>query len=151
MVFECSAEVDAEPSSVFALTQDYGRRLAWDPFLTRAELVAPATAPGVGVRAYCAAYFGVGMETEYVSFEPPRVAAMRMTCGPWFLERFAGSWRFRAVAPGRTRVTFRYRLEARPRWAARVLTLVLGWVFARESRARLAALRAAVAGRVARL
>lgn len=88
------------------------------------------------------------METEYVTFRPPvdgapAVAAVRMTRGPWVLARFAGSWRFREVAPGRTRVTFRYQVQGRPRWMARVLDPVLGWVFRRETRRRLEALRVA--------
>jgi hypothetical protein len=149
MTFEQSVEVAASPADLFALTQDYGRRLEWDPFLRSAELVGGATAPGVGVRAYCVARGGLGMETEYVSYNPPRVAAVRMTRGPWVIRTFAGSWRFTGVAPGRTRVVFRYGLRARPRWLSWLLTPVLARVFARDTRKRLAALKAAVeSGRV---
>ena len=122
MKFEHVAIVRADPARVFALTQDYSRRLSWDPFLRRAELLGGAVTPGVGVRAWCVARSGVGMETEYVSFHPPRVTAVKMTCGPWIIERFAGSWRFEEVAPGQTRVSFRYVLRARPRWLAWLLT-----------------------------
>jgi hypothetical protein len=67
-----------------------------------------------------------------------------MTRGPWLLSRFAGSWRFEEVAPGRTRVGFRYHLKARPQWLSWLLTPLLSWVFARDTRKRLAALKAAV-------
>jgi hypothetical protein len=70
MKFEHVALVQGEPAEVFALTQDYPRRLAWDPFLRRAELIGGATAPDVGARAWCVAWLGLGMETEYVSFRP---------------------------------------------------------------------------------
>ncbi len=146
MTFEHSVEVRAGAAAVFALTQDYGRRLAWDPFLRSAALVPPATAAGVGARAYCEARSGLGMETVYVSFRPPAVAAVRMTRGPWFLSRFAGSWRFREVGPGRTRVTFRYQLRARPGWLAWLVTPALAWAFRRDTRRRLAALQAAFDG-----
>jgi ribosome-associated toxin RatA of RatAB toxin-antitoxin module len=150
MTFEQSVEVSASPADLFALTQDYGRRLEWDPFLRSAELVGGAAAPAVGVRAYCVAHSGLGMETEYVSYTPPRVAAVRMTRGPWLIRSFAGSWRFTEVAPGRTRVGFRYGLTARPRWLSWLLTPVLARVFARDTRKRLAALKAAVeSGRLA--
>lgn len=145
MTFEQSVEVPAPAADVFALTQDYDRRLAWDPFLRSAALVGGARAAGVGVRAYCVARSGLGMETEYVSFMPPRVAAVRMTRGPWFLARFAGSWRFQALGAGRTRVVFRYHLRARPRWLASWLTPVLAAAFRRDTRRRLDALRAAFA------
>jgi hypothetical protein len=50
--FEHAAHVAAGPDAVFALTQDYARRLMWAPFLSRAELVGGASRPGVGVRAW---------------------------------------------------------------------------------------------------
>ena len=144
MNFEQSVVIAAAPADLFALTQDYGRRLEWDPFLKSAELLDGATAAGVGVRANCVAHNGLGMETEYVSFHPPRACAVKMTRGPRIIDRFAGSWRFEEVSPGRTRVGFRYNLRARPAWLSWLLTPAAGWVFARDTRKRLAALKAAV-------
>ena len=94
MKFEHVAVVQADPAQVFEMTQDYSRRLSWDPFLRHAELCDGAAAPGVGVRAWCVARSGPGMETEYVSFAPPRIAAVKMTRGPWMLESFGGAWEF---------------------------------------------------------
>ncbi len=144
MNFEQSVVIAAAPGDLFALTQDYVRRLEWDPFLKSAELLDGAPTAGVGVRAYCVAHNGLGMETEYVSFNPPRACAVRMTRGPRIIGSFAGSWRFEEVSPGVTRVGFRYNLRARPRWLAWLLTPVVGWVFARDTHKRLAALKAAV-------
>jgi hypothetical protein len=144
MTFDQSIVIAASAGELFALTQDYTRRLEWDPFLKSAELLAGAPAAGVGVRAYCVARNGLGMETAYVSFNPPRACAVKMTRGPRMLGSFAGSWRFEEVAPGRTRVGFRYHLRARPWWLAWLLTPLLGWVFARDTRQRLLALKAAV-------
>ena len=144
MTFEHAIDIAASPAELFDLTQDYGRRLEWDPFLRSAELLGGATSAGVGVRAWCVAKSGLGTETEYVSFHPPRVTAVKMTRGPRLIGSFAGSWRFDEVAPGVTRVSFRYHLQVRPRWLAWLLTPVLGWVFARDTRRRLAALKDAV-------
>jgi ribosome-associated toxin RatA of RatAB toxin-antitoxin module len=132
--------IAAPADALFALTQDYTRRLEWDPFLSRAELVGGAREAGPGVRALCVARTGLAMETEYVSFNPPGVCAIRMTRGPWFLREFAGSWRFREVEPGRTEVAFTYHLVARPRF----LTPLLRRVFARDTRKRLLGLKLAV-------
>lgn len=144
MNFARSIEITASPAELFALTQDYARRLTWDPFLRSAELVGGAQAPGVGVRAYCVAHNGLGMETEYVSYDPPHVCAVKMTNRLPLIRAFAGSWRFEELAPGRTRVGFRYNLHARPRWLAWLLTPLVGWIFARDTARRLSALKQAV-------
>ncbi len=137
--FERSLVVRARRDELFALTQDYGLRLSWDPFLREARLLGGAARAAKGVRAWCVAWHGLGMETEYVTFEPPRVAAVRMTRGPLPLASFAGSWRFDEAGPGRTRVAFRYHLVARPR----LLGPLLQAVFARDNDRRLRALRRA--------
>lgn len=144
MTFAEFEEIGATPGALFALTQDYARRLEWDPFLKSADLLDGARAAGVGVRAWCAARSGLGMETEYVSFNPPRATAVKMTRGPWLIARFAGSWLFDEIAPGKTRVGFRYHLQARPRWLAWALAPLMGRLFARDTRRRLAALKEAV-------
>jgi Polyketide cyclase / dehydrase and lipid transport len=144
MTFDESVEIDADPASLFRLSQDYGRRLEWDPFLRSADLIGGAREADIGVRALCVSRGGWAMETEYVSFNAPRATAVKMTSGPWFLETFAGSWRFEEVAPGRTRVGFRYSLRARPAWLSWLLTPILARAFARNTRDRLRALKEAV-------
>jgi ribosome-associated toxin RatA of RatAB toxin-antitoxin module len=141
-VFRQSIEVAAEPDVLFDLTQDYAHRLDWDPFLKEARLLGGAESPGVGVRAWCVARNGLGMETRYVSFNPPGACAVEMTKGPWFFRAFAGSWRFERIGPGRTKVTFTYSLVGRPTFISGLLRLI----FARETRRRLEALKRAVEG-----
>jgi hypothetical protein len=144
MSLEHSVLICAMPEELFALTQDYSRRIEWDCFLKRGELLGGARQAGLGVTALCVAKSGLAMESEYVSFNPPHVCAVKMTRGPWFIDSFAGSWRFQEEAPGQTRVYFKYTVRARPRWLAPLLSPVLAWVFARDTRKRLAALKAAV-------
>jgi hypothetical protein len=138
--FEDSVDIAAPAQALFDLSQDYGRRLDWDPFLSEARLVGDAKTVAVGVRAWCVSKFPrLGMETEYVSFKPPTVTAVKMTKGPWFIRSFAGSWRFETsdTAPGVTRVVFRYSVDTRPGWLG---TLIRG-VFERDVKKRLAALK----------
>jgi ribosome-associated toxin RatA of RatAB toxin-antitoxin module len=144
MRFEHTAVVDGSPGEVFALTQDYARRLNWDPFLRVAVLLDGATEPEVGVRAWCVARSGIGMETQYVSFAPPRIAAVKMTRGPRVLETFGGAWEFEAVDGGRTKISFRYQFRTRPRWLAWFLEPVAKWWFGRETRVRVVALSKAI-------
>jgi hypothetical protein len=138
---ECAIDIRADQSALFRLTQDYDRRLAWDPFLKEARLVGGARQAGPGVRAWCVAHSGLGMETEYVSFREPDVVAVKMTKGPALLANFAGSWRFRPTPDGLTRVIFRYNLAARPRWLRFALDPVLSQVFAHDVAKRLTALK----------
>jgi ribosome-associated toxin RatA of RatAB toxin-antitoxin module len=141
---EHTIEIRADRSAVFALTQDYDRRLSWDPFLTEARLLGGATRAGIGVRAWCVARHGLGMETEYITFDPPQLAAVKMTRGPAFLASFAGSWVLRDLPGGATQVAFRYHFTPRPRWLAFLVGPVFRLVFARETRRRLTALKAAL-------
>jgi hypothetical protein len=143
VTFDESIVINADSAELFGLSQDYDRRLEWDPFLRSASLVG-ARGAGGGIRALCVARSGWAMETEYVSFNPPRATAVKMTRGPWFLASFAGSWRFEEIGPGRTRVAFRYSLAARPRVLSWLLNQILGLSFARDTRARLRALKEAV-------
>ena len=136
--------IEAPRELVFSLSQDYERRLLWDPFLREARLLGGAQAAGVGVRAWCVANSGWGMETEYVSYRPPELTAVKMTRGPALIASFAGSWRFEAAGEGRTRVIFKYQVEARPRWLRRLLNPIMSFLFGRDTRRRLAALKRAV-------
>src|SRR5262249_8212279 len=144
MTFRHSLLIRATARELFQLTQDYARRLEWDCFLKSAELLDGAREAGVGVRANCVARSGLAMETEYVSFQPPRLTAVRMVRGPRFLHRFAGTWRFEEVSGGLTRGSFTLHAQGWPRWLASLLNPLLAWVFARDTRRRLAALKSAV-------
>ena len=93
---EASINIQAKPEVVFDLIHDYSRRLEWDTFLQEACLLDGAERAGLGVKARCTArngFAGFAMETVYVSFDRPRVAAVKMTNGPAILETFAASLR----------------------------------------------------------
>ncbi len=91
MVDRNSTMIAAEPRWLFELTQDDSRRLEWDPFLKEARLVGGAERAGLDVRAWCVARNGLGMETNYISFNPPGVCAVVTTRGPWLFRSFSGS------------------------------------------------------------
>lgn len=105
--------IAAEPAVVFDFTQDYANRLVWDTFLRKAVLTEGATSAALGVKAYCVAKNGLGMETEYVSFNRPKVTAVKMTKGPFLFSSFLGSWNFKELPKGTTEVTFLYSFGLR--------------------------------------
>jgi hypothetical protein len=132
-------DIHAPQADLFHLTQDYRRRLEWDPFLREARLLDGADEAAVGARAWCVAWCGLGMETEYITFKPCSVTAVRMTEGPSFLANFAGSWRFEAIGDQTTRVIFCYVI--RPSWFCRFLGPLLRMAFQFDMRRRLLALK----------
>jgi hypothetical protein len=82
------------------------------------------------------------METVYISFDRPRVAAVRLTRGPWFVGDFAASIRHEAGAGGEgSFVVYKFRIRGRPRWLGLVFDPILRAVFRRETRKRLESLK----------
>jgi ribosome-associated toxin RatA of RatAB toxin-antitoxin module len=143
-----TAEIEAPAAQLFALSQDYGARLRWDPFVRRMAFIG-ATEAARDVRAHVVASNGLAMEVRYTVFDPPRHVAVTMTRGPWLFGAFAGAWTFRDGGQGRTRIEFRYHFALRWPW----LHALLGGLVARHLRAvmhaRVGAL-AAHAGRAER-
>jgi ribosome-associated toxin RatA of RatAB toxin-antitoxin module len=111
--FSESITIQAAAEKVFDYTQDYSKRLVWDTFLKRAELIEGAVKAEKGIRAYCVAYNGLGMETEYVSFTRPKVTAVKMTKGPIMFGSFLGSWTFKEISNNETEVIFLYSFSLR--------------------------------------
>jgi ribosome-associated toxin RatA of RatAB toxin-antitoxin module len=136
-------EIDAPQGPLFALAQDYGLRLEWDPFLREMKFRDGAREAAVGVRVWVRAHNGMTMEVEYITLKPPEQVAMRMVDGPAIFKQFSGAWLFKAVTPERTRVVFRYNFAARPRLLARAIEPIVGRVLARDMRQRLAGLKRA--------
>ncbi|WP_339912291.1 type II toxin-antitoxin system RatA family toxin [Symmachiella dynata] len=148
-----SIEISTTPPTVFDLLHDYRRRLDWDPFLRDARLLKGAQVAGVGVTSCCVARRsagGMAMETIYISFARPGVAAVKMTRGPIIFRTFAASIRQEHVDDNTTRVTYRYKFELQPRWLAPLLEPVVRFIFDRETRQRLIALKQFLEGEGAR-
>src|SRR5262245_15419593 len=104
---EASILIGAPAEALFALSQDYGLRRAWDPFVRKMRFLDGASEAAAGVRVWVRAWNGLTMEVRFVGFRPPGAVAMKMTRGPWFFRRFAGTWLFKPHPSGATEVTFR--------------------------------------------
>ena len=105
--------IKCSPELAFDYTQDYSQRLIWDTFLKKADLTEGAIHAGKGVKAYCVAKNGLGMVTEYVSFNRPKATAIKMTKGPFMFKSFLGSWNFKEIHTGLTEVIFLYSFQLR--------------------------------------
>jgi hypothetical protein len=138
-------EIEASCEAVFALVHDYERRLRWDTLLSEATLLGGAEAAGRGVRTRCVGTWRSGriaLETEYITFEPGRVAAVRLVNRPPLFAQFAATIRHKPLTAGRSLLTYIYSFRARPRWLAFALEPILHAALRRETAARLRSLKA---------
>ncbi len=136
---EVRSVIHATPEQVWAYAQHYSRRGSWDQFSTQLIYHAGREQSAPGDLVTVKSYHGLAMTVRYLSCSPPNVAAIEMVSGPFFLAKFAGSWRFRALPDGQTEAIFRYHLAARP--ALRWLEGLMVWVFRRDSQRRLLKLK----------
>jgi hypothetical protein len=138
-------DIDAPAEDVFDVMHDYERRLAWDTLLRKAVLLDAAQA-GVGVRSLCVGRLwtgGFGVETTYISFRRPHLAAVQLSAPSRLFARFAASLRHLDLEEGRSRTVYTLSSSCRVPAADRLVRGAL----AVETRRRLRALKAYVEGR----
>lgn len=133
--FTESIEITGRADLIFDYTQDYKNRLAWDTFLIEASLLDNSVRVDKGVKAWCVAKNGLGMETEYVSFNRPKVTAIKMTKGPYMFKDFAASWTFIDIDIAITKVTFLYSFNLR--FPYKLFQMVITFILRRNVRQRL--------------
>ena len=136
-----SIRIDAAPGGPFALSQHCNLRTEWDPTVRSMRFLDGARDPAVGVRVRVRVWAGLTTEVQFVSFRPPASAAMKMTHGPWFFRRFAGTCLVKPVPGGATEVTFRYAFATRWRWLAWLLDPLIGRILFWDLRAKLGGLK----------
>jgi hypothetical protein len=135
---------------VFDLVHDYSRRLEWDTLLSAAYLADGHARVGVGVTSVCVGRWYLGrlaLQTVYVSFDRPRIAAVKMVNSPSFFETWAASIRHEDTGPSSSLLTFTWHFTARPQWLSWLLEPIIGQIFWWETRKRLRALRRFLAQR----
>lgn len=139
MRIKLALEVPTSAASLFSLLHDYDQRARWDTFVPEAVLLDAATAAR-GVTVRCTDRFGLSMDTRYVGFQPPHLATVRMTRGPWPFSQLAGSWRIVEPHQGRCTLVVTYNLKTKPRFARPLLEPVVTALFWLQTWRRLRAL-----------
>lgn len=136
--------IPARSGEVFALIHDYDRRLEWDTLLRSAYLDDGNTEAARGATAVCTGKWylgGIALKTVYVTFDPPKLAAVKMLNKPPFFGSWAASLRHEDIGEGRSRVTYTFTFTAKPRSLRFVLEPLMNVVFELETRKRLRALK----------
>ncbi len=136
--------IPAPSAAVFELLHDYRRRLEWDTLLRGARLEDGWAEAQLHATSVCTGRWylgGIAVRTEYVAFNPPRAAAVKMLNRPAFFGAFAATIRHRDTGDGTSSVTYTYQFTARPAWLRWLLHPVMAAIFGWETRKRLSALR----------
>lgn len=136
-------------AEVFQLIHDYDRRLEWDTLLREAYLEPEHPQATVGAVAVCRGrrrLGGFALRTVYISFDPGRVAAIRMINRPPFFDRFAATIRHTPIDAFSSQVEYKFDFTARPSGLRWLLHPAMQRVFAWETRRRLHALREFLVG-----
>lgn len=141
---EISAIIPAPSHLVFDLLHDYGRRLEWDTLLQAAYLEGGHTAAGKGVTSVCVgrrSLGGIKLKTVYVTFNRPRLAAVKMVNAPPFFQSWAASIHHVDISEDESRITYKFHFTSKPRFLAFLLDPLMKRVFLWETGKRLEALQ----------
>jgi polyketide cyclase/dehydrase/lipid transport protein len=142
---QVSEIVPAASHVAFDLIHDYTRRLEWDTLLQAAYLDGAAAVAGKGVTAVCVgrkSLGGIPIRTVYVSFDRPKVAAVKMVNAPAFFGSWAASIRHEDISDQESRIIYRFHFVTKPRILRFILDPIMQRVFMWETRKRLRALKA---------
>lgn len=140
---ESRVTISAPVDAVYRISQDYAVRYDWDPFPENISVVSgDPDALAVGTRVLVKSKLGMDMLVEFVQLMPPTRAAVKMIKGPWFLEKFAGSWIFQeGQSDLQTEARFRYTIIAKPRVLRLLVEPLAALYFSRVVTKRLAGLK----------
>ncbi len=141
---EVSELIPAPSQAVFDLVHNYSRRLEWDTLLQAAYLEGSQTAAGKGVISVCVGRRSLGsiaLKTIYVTFDRPRLAAVKMVNTPPFFESWAASIHHEDISAHQSRITYKFHFTTQPAFLRFILDPLMERVFAWETRKRLQALK----------
>jgi hypothetical protein len=142
---EISEILPAPSEVVFDLLHDYERRLEWDTLLSAAYLEDGCKAAAKGVTSVCVgrrSLGGIAIRTVYVSFQRPKLAAVKMLNSPVFFASWAASIHHEDIKENESRITYKFHFTSKPAFLRFVMEPFMVRVFAWETRKRLRALRA---------
>jgi hypothetical protein len=134
----------ASEAIVFDAFHHHQWRMRWDSLVSATHVLGGAPCPFVGAiteNAGAGALRGLSMRTQFVSYEPPRVAAATMLGRSFPFIRWAASMRHRSTAPNRSLLIYTYSFEVGPTALRWVLEPIVKQIFDWQTRRRFARLR----------
>lgn len=141
---EIKETINGSTNAVFALFHNYRRRLEWDTLLQEAYLEPEFKKAALGAISVCRGKWflgGFALRTEYVSFVPDKVTAVKLLNQPPFFETFAASVRHVEIETNRSEIIYKLSFLAKPSFARPILHPLMRLVLVWETRRRLRALK----------
>jgi hypothetical protein len=123
-------------------------RHRWDSLVSATEVLGGAPCPYVGAVTQNAGggwMRALSMQTRFVSFDRPHVAAASMVGEAFPFSRWAASMRHRELDARNSVLIYTYTFEVCPRWAAWLIGPVVNIIFERQTRKRFSRLQAFLA------
>lgn len=119
-------------------------RIRWDSLVSATQVVGDAPCPFVGAiteNTGAGALRCLSMRTQFVSYEPPRVAAATMLGRSFPFTRWAASMRHRAIAQNQSVLIYTYSFEVCPSALHWILEPIVKGIFDWQTRRRFARLQ----------
>ena len=133
-------DIEARVEDCFDGAQGDSSRKGWDPFVREIEAEKlNGRFPQKGTKVRVVAWHRLEMVCEYLKYDRPYLAMIRMIDGPIFLKKFAGTWRFLYLDHQKTAVIFLYNFEMQEGW--KLLERPAQFYFRWEMKRRLRALK----------
>ena len=135
-------QMPVSSSQVFKLLHDYDRRLEWDTLLRKAYLTDGSERACKGATSCCVGkpFFGlIAMETRYIAFHEPHIAAVVLINKPLFFHSFSASIKHEDNEQGST-AEYTFQFRAKPKWMRRIIEPVMLAALKNETSKRLEAL-----------
>ena len=138
----------ASEAIVFDAFHHHHWRMRWDSLVSATHVLGGSPCPFVGAvteNAGAGALRGLSMRTQFVSYEPPRVAAATMLGRSFPFTRWAASMRHRAAASNHSVMIYTYSFEVGPTALRWMFEPIVKWIFDWQTRRRFARLQAFLA------
>lgn len=123
-------------------------RHRWDSLVSATAVVGGAPCPYVGAVTENTGggwMRGLSMQTRFVSFDRPHLAAATMVGTSFPFSRWAASMRHKEIDGQTSLMVYTYTLDVTPRWLAWILRPVVQRVFVHQTRKRFLRLQAFLA------
>jgi len=129
-------DIMAPIEAIFDFAQDQVIRMSWDPYIREPHRLLEALE---GTEIEVQGCHGLRMKCKYLKVDRPHLLTIKMVDGPWFLEKFAATWRFMPIEEKRTAVVLLYNFEMKQecRWLQHYAEVYFRW----DMKRRLKALR----------
>ena len=141
-------DMPAPPEVVFDAFHYHLWRARWDSLVNATHVSGGAPCPYVGAvteNGGGGILRGLAMQTQFISFDRPRLAAAAMRGRALPFTRWAASLQHRPQAPGRSLRIYTYNFEAGPRGLRWLVEPVTKRVFDWQTRKRFARMQAFLA------